>query len=56
LFFGLSRVFGGIHYPFDVLAGAVLGCTSAWFIHKQSMTLDPLLDLIVRLANRVGLA
>jgi undecaprenyl-diphosphatase len=55
-FFGLSRVFGGVHYPFDVLAGAVLGCGSAWFIHKQKMTFDPLLHLIVRLASRFGLA
>jgi len=28
-----SRVWVGVHYPFDVLTGAVLGCVLALFIH-----------------------
>ena len=54
--FGLSRIFGGVHYPLDVLAGAVLGCASAWIIHRQKTLVDSLLSLIVRLANKLGLA
>jgi len=30
----LARVFVGIHWPSDVLAGAVVGIFSAWVIHK----------------------
>ncbi|HEB01420.1 MAG TPA: phosphatase PAP2 family protein [Candidatus Portnoybacteria bacterium] len=34
LFIGLARVFVGIHYPLDILAGAVVGVFSAWLINK----------------------
>ena len=30
----LSRVFVGIHWPSDILAGAVVGILSGWLIHK----------------------
>lgn len=31
---GLSRVFSGLHWPSDILAGIVLGILSAWLINK----------------------
>lgn len=30
----LSRIFGGIHWPSDILAGAIVGILSGWLIHK----------------------
>ena len=30
----LSRVFTGIHWPSDILAGAIVGIFSAWLVHK----------------------
>jgi undecaprenyl-diphosphatase len=30
----LARVFGGIHWPSDVLAGAFIGIISGWLVHK----------------------
>ncbi len=30
---GASRVLLGVHYPSDIAAGAVLGCTSVWGAH-----------------------
>jgi undecaprenyl-diphosphatase len=53
--FGLSRVFGGVHYPFDVVTGAVLGCAAAWLVHGQKIVVEPLLGLIDRLTNKLGL-
>jgi undecaprenyl-diphosphatase len=53
--FGLSRVFGGVHYPLDVIAGAVLGWASAWLVHKQTSLVDKFLRLAVNLANKLDL-
>ena len=30
----LARVFSGIHWPVDILAGVAVGILSAWLIHK----------------------
>jgi undecaprenyl-diphosphatase len=51
--FGLSRVFGGVHYPLDVLAGVVLGCLSAWLIQNQRVFVHALLALILKLSARL---
>lgn len=32
----ISRVFVGIHWPSDILAGAIVGIFSGWFINKLS--------------------
>lgn len=36
---GLSRVLLGVHYPFDVLAGAFIGVIVAWGLHRESSSL-----------------
>lgn len=53
--FGLSRIFGGVHYPLDVVAGAILGCLSAWVIHQQKTLINSVLALILWLSRKVGL-
>lgn len=31
---GISRVFSGLHWPSDIIVGAVVGLFSAWLLHK----------------------
>jgi undecaprenyl-diphosphatase len=34
IFISLSRVFAGVHWPSDILVGAVIGILSGWLINK----------------------
>jgi undecaprenyl-diphosphatase len=33
LLVGFSRIIAGVHYPSDVLAGAIIGIISGWLVH-----------------------
>jgi undecaprenyl-diphosphatase len=30
---GIARIYAGVHWPLDILGGAVIGIASAWFVH-----------------------
>lgn len=47
-FYAFSRVYAGVHYPSDVLAGAALGVVCTYFISR----FDKHLKALVRLARR----
>jgi undecaprenyl-diphosphatase len=53
LLFGVSRIFGGVHFPLDVLAGAGLGWVSAWWVYRQEWLVEGLLVKILRVAKRL---
>ncbi|MEI6478253.1 MAG: phosphatase PAP2 family protein [bacterium] len=36
---GLGRIFSGVHYPSDVLAGAVIGVAAAWWLHREASSI-----------------
>lgn len=38
----LARIFAGIHYPSDILAGAVIGIFSGWLINKFIIKKSPI--------------
>ena len=54
--FALSRVYCGVHYPADILAGFALGAGAAWFLTRFSGWLDWVFDLIIGLVRRIYLA
>ena len=39
LFVAFGRVAVGVHYPTDVIGGAVIGLLTAWFLHRESSSI-----------------
>ncbi len=54
--FSLSRIYCGVHYPLDVIAGALLGALSAYLVVRKGGFIDPLISLIIRTGRRLYLA
>ena len=48
----LARIWRGLHYPTDVLAGALLGLATAWIARLRPDGLDRCLDLLDRARSR----
>ena len=53
---GFGRVYVGIHYPGDVLAGAALGVLGSYGILRLLPYLEPYPSRLLRLGKRVYLA
>ena len=56
LLLGLSRVFCGVHYPGDILAGALLGGGVAYVLSRQARRFNPLFHLVIEFARRLCMA
>jgi undecaprenyl-diphosphatase len=54
--FGLSRIYCGVHYPSDVVAGAVLGASCAYLVVRKARLLDPLLAFVIEMGRKLYLA
>ena len=54
--FSLSRIYCGVHYPADIIAGALLGALSAYLVVRKGRFIDPLIGLIIRTGRRLYLA
>ncbi|MEI6857570.1 undecaprenyl-diphosphatase [Psychrilyobacter sp.] len=50
---GFFRVFEGVHYPFDILGALVMGYFNAHMIYRSKERLKPLIDLILKIDNKV---
>jgi undecaprenyl-diphosphatase len=48
----LARIWRGLHYPSDVLAGALLGLAMVWIVRLRPDTLDRCLDHLDRARSR----
>ena len=53
--FGLSRIVGGVHFPFDVISGAALGWLAALVIYHQHGLVSWLLNLVIKISAKLGL-
>lgn len=56
LLLGLARVYCGVHYPGDVLAGLLLGGCVAYALSHQTRRLAPLFGVILTIARWMCLA
>ena len=54
--FGLSRVYAGVFYPLDVVAGAAIGVGVSLAVSVALRLVEPLPTLVLRLARTLYLA
>lgn len=54
--FALARVVAGVHYPSDILGGALLGMASTWLPMRYVKILDRPVDAFIRFGRRLMLA
>ena len=54
--FSLARVYSGVHYPGDILAGALLGTGSSLIVYGFVLVLKPLFHLVIGVMRRFVLA
>ena len=54
--YGLARVYAGVHYPLDILAGAAIAAVVTYLVFRLRDLLMPLLMLPIRLARILRLA
>lgn len=53
--YGLARIIAGVHYPSDVVAGALLGVGTIYLIARLESVFKPILRFLDRLAAKLAL-
>ena len=54
--FMFARIYCGVHYPLDVVAGGLIGAISGYVVGKGQRLLEPLMGAIIRAGRRLYLA
>lgn len=52
---GLSRIYVGHHYPFDVLGSIIVALFSSILVYKFSFVFEPIGRMIINIYNRIPL-
>ena len=55
MLWSLARVYCGVHYPLDIVAGTGVGCLAAILIARQIPRLDRVYDWLIELGERLFL-
>jgi undecaprenyl-diphosphatase len=53
---GYARIYVGVHYPLDIVGGAMIGLVSAWLVSLAHKLLQPIALLVERGARLIHLA
>lgn len=53
IIYALARVYAGVHYPSDVIAGALLGAGMVYIVKRLDFIFQPLADILIRIARRL---
>jgi undecaprenyl-diphosphatase len=54
--YGFARVYAGVHYPLDIVGGALIGVVVAFLVFKLMELLEPLPTMVIKLARILCLA
>ena len=54
--YGFARVYAGVHYPLDIVAGALIGAVMTVLVFKLRDLLEPLLTWVIKAARILCLA
>lgn len=54
--FVFARIYCGVHYPLDVIAGGLVGSVAAYVVGRSQRILEPLMRAMIGVARRFYLA
>ncbi len=54
--YGFARVYAGVHYPLDILGGALIGFVAAILVSQIRKLIEPIPTMVIKAARIVRLA